>query len=89
MGWVNGLYVSRAIGGVLPKGRKYPDTPIELYSFHEAQDDEEVQPLTDVDRFAAFATMFNKQSGLKPIEDTETEERQSGVPDTIGGVDDG
>lgn len=91
VGWINGLYVSRAIGGVLPKGRKYPDTPIELYDFHEDQDDDDgAEPFTDADRFAMFAEMFNKQSGLKSIEEKEAEERQSRVPDTtIGGGDNG
>lgn len=98
MGWTNGLYVSRAISGVLPKGRKYPDAPLEIYATPD--EEEEAQPFTDVDRFKMIAAMFNKQFELKsvedkdstaekPIEDTDTEERQSGVPDTIGGGSDG
>ena len=98
VGWTNGLYVSRAISGVLPKGRKYPDTPIEIYA--KPDEEEEAQPFTDVDRFKMFAETFNKQFELKsvedkepaenkPVEDTDTEERQSGVPEAIGGGNDG
>lgn len=59
---MNGLYVSRAIGGALPKGKRYPDEPIRLYRIQgEDDEEEEVKPMTDAERFAAFAMVFNKQ----------------------------
>lgn len=87
VGWVNGLYVSRAIGGALPKGKRYPDVPIKIYdSSNDNPDGEEEkqEPFTDADNFAAFAAVFNKRrSDLKPINEMK------GAPDesaeTIGG----
>lgn len=71
VGWVNGLYVSRAIGGVLPKGKRYPDVPIKIYDSGDDNPDgkdEKQEPFTDADNFAAFAAVFNKRrSDLKPI----------------------
>lgn len=57
-GWVNGLYVGRAIGNCFPKGKKYPDEPLELWS--DGVVDETTEPFTDAERFAGFAAMFNK-----------------------------
>lgn len=56
-GWVNGLYVGRAIGASIPNGTKYPDEPLRLYK--TAEDEEE--QLTDADRFFAFAQVFNRK----------------------------
>lgn len=60
VGWINGLYIQRAIGSVLSKHGKYPDEPLTLYSTGKTTDDEEAYVLTDADRFFGFATMFNK-----------------------------
>lgn len=70
-GWVNGLYVSRAIDGAFPKGRRYPDRPLVLFGDQaEDLDDEETKPMTDAERFAAFAMVFNKQKfGINPGEE--------------------
>lgn len=57
VGWINGQYVARAVSAVLPKGKRYPETPIRFYGLPE---DEEGNVITDADRFAAWATMFNK-----------------------------
>jgi len=63
-GWVNGLYVQKAIGSALPKGAPYPEKPLQLYGEVEkpaSDDDEEVYVFTDADRFWVFANTFNKQ----------------------------
>lgn len=59
IGWVNGLYVGRAIGSCFPKGKKYPDEPMELWS--DGASDEYSEPFTDADRFGAFAAAFNSK----------------------------
>lgn len=59
VGWVNGIYVGRAIGNCFPKGKKYPDEPLKLWG--EGAVDETAEPFTDADRFAGFALMFNKR----------------------------
>lgn len=56
-GWIYGVYVGRAIGSAFPKGRAYPNEPINFYLDNSESD----QQFTDVDRFAAFAAVFNKQ----------------------------
>lgn len=58
-GWTNGLYVGRAIANCFPKGKKYPDEPLVLWSDGVA--DEFAEPFTDADRFAGFVSMFNKR----------------------------
>lgn len=57
-GWVNGLYTGRAIGNCFPKGKKYPDEPLKLWSDGAA--DEISESFTDADRFAGFAAAFNR-----------------------------
>ena len=60
-GWVNGLYVQRAVGSVLSRNGKYLDEPLTLYRVEgEEAVEEETYTLTDADRFFGFATMFNK-----------------------------
>lgn len=58
-GWTNGLYVGRAIASCFPKGKKYPDEPLVLWN--DGTNDEATEPFTDADRFAGFASMFNKR----------------------------
>ena len=58
-GWVNGVYVGRSIASCFPKGKSYPSEPIDFWGIREPEEDAE--PLTDADRFGAFAAMFNKQ----------------------------
>ena len=61
-GWINGIYIQRAIGASFSKHGKYPEDYIRLYSPEETATDEdgETYVVTDADRFFAFATMFNK-----------------------------
>lgn len=55
-GWINGSYVARAIGAAMSKRNKYPNEPIKFY---EPETNDEGEPLTDADRFNAFAAAFN------------------------------
>lgn len=64
LGWINGLYVTRAISSVLPKGSAYPNTPLTLYGTSE-ENDEETYVLSDADRFAGFAIQYNKANESK------------------------
>lgn len=59
VGWVNGIYVGRALGSCLPKGKKYPDEPLALWS--DGTPEETSEPFTDADRFAGFAATFNRK----------------------------
>lgn len=61
VGWMNGLYVGRAIGCCFPKGRKYPDKPMELWGVESTAEESE-EPFTDADRFAGFAAAFNRNN---------------------------
>jgi len=82
LGWIGGQYVARAIGAVMPKGKRYPDEPIRFYG---PQEDEEGNVLTDADRFQAFATMFNKANEgrfLKSDQDTTTADQNADSADT-------
>lgn len=84
VGWVNGLYVSRAIDGVLPKGKRYPDTPIRIYGTLD-DDGEDVERFNDVDYFKAIAMTFNAgHRNLKPIND-EVNGAPEESAETIGG----
>ena len=92
VGWVNGLYVSRAIGGALPKGKRYPDSPIRLYGNPE-EENEDTVPFNDVEYFKAIAMTFNKgHRNLKPVSEdsNNTDNAEEGAPvesadATIGG----
>ena len=64
-GWVNGLYVARAIGACLPKGKHYPHEPENLWGNTNDNMNEDVEPLTDADRFEAFMISFNAGFKLK------------------------
>lgn len=57
-GWVNGLYVSKAIGSCFAKNAKYPEEPLELWVSGDIS--EETEAFTDADRFAGFAAIFNR-----------------------------
>lgn len=76
IGWTNGLYVSRAIGSALSKRAKYPESPLQLYQTNDPE--EKKDGFTDADRFAAFATMFNKQFADRKKKEAEAE---SGLAD--------
>ena len=54
-GWVNGAYVARAIGASFSRCGKYPNSPIAFYETNTVDDE-----FTDVERFKAFAAVFNK-----------------------------
>ena len=58
-GWINGLYVKCAIAACLPGGGKYPETPMEIW-LNENVSENDSEPITDADRFAAWASTFNK-----------------------------
>lgn len=63
-GWTNGRYVGRAIGSCFPKGRKYPNEPLELWS--DRRDTEQVsESFRDADRFAGFAAAFNRRNSFE------------------------
>lgn len=54
LGWVAGIYSARAVGGSLSRKVKYPDKPLTLVA-----DDIKGKPMTDAERFAAWAEAFN------------------------------
>lgn len=68
LGWIGGQYVARAIGAVMPKGKRYPDEPIRFYG---SQEDEDGNVITDADRFQAFAAMFNKANEGKFLKESD------------------
>lgn len=61
VGWVNGIYVGRAINGCFAKNAKYPEEPMKLWTDGESAE-EVSDPFTDADRFAIFAATFNKNN---------------------------
>lgn len=62
-GWVNGIYVTKAVAAVLAKQAKYPEEVIDLFGSSQSRSsDEEAYVLTDADRFAGFAIQFNKSN---------------------------
>lgn len=62
-GWVNGIYVTKAVAAVLAKQAKYPEEVIDLFGNSQSRSgDEEAYVLTDADRFAGFAIQFNKSN---------------------------
>ena len=79
MGWTNGMYVARAIDSALPKGKRYPDTPLDLYGTPMIEDEEtgESHACTDADRFWAFASNVNANREIKAIDAKIAEERAS------------
>lgn len=86
VGWVHGLYVSRAIGGALPKGKRYPDSPIRIYG--NSDEEENVEKFDDVEYFKAIAMTFNKgHQNLKPISE-KTDEDEEGAPDESAVIED-
>lgn len=58
-GWVNGLYVGRAISSCFSKNAKYPEEPLKLWN--DGANQEENEPFTDADRFGAFVAAFNSK----------------------------
>ncbi len=77
LGWVAGIYSARAVGGSLSRKVKYPDKPLTLVA-----DDIQGKPMTDAERFGAWAEAFNagmrrKIAEAEPLalpETIETEE---------------
>ena len=62
-GWVNGIYVTKAVAAVLAKQAKYPEEVIDLFGSGQSRSsEEEAYVLTDADRFAGFAIQFNKSN---------------------------
>ena len=53
-GWVLGLYNARAVGANFSKKVQYPQKPLSLVA-----DDVKGEPISDADRFSAWAEMFN------------------------------
>lgn len=78
-GWINGIYISRAIGASFSKKGKYPDSPIKFYDDPVYdEDDIEMQTSFEIARFKSFANAFNNShSELASLEDVQT-----GDPDT-------
>jgi len=71
-GWTNGLYVAKAIGACMPKGKSYPSEPEKLWGNNE-EINEEGEPFTDADRFGAFAMAFNAGFKKKSADTSDTE----------------
>ena len=58
--WLHGLYFSHSINANFGKNGKYPEKPIELGSKKESN------PLSDSERFGAWAIAFNNSHGDLP-----------------------
>lgn len=58
-GWINGIYIGRAIGGCFSKRGKYPNEPLKFWS-NDQSEKESKEAFTDADRFAGFAAAYNK-----------------------------
>ena len=75
LGWAVGIYSAKAVGGSFSRKVKYPDKPLTLVA-----DDIEGKPMTDAERFAAWAEAFNagmrgrKKEPLALPETVEVEE---------------
>lgn len=76
LGWAVGIYSAKAVGGSFSRKIKYPDKPLTLVA-----DDIEGKPMTDAERFAAWAEAFNagmrgrkKEEPLALPETVEVEE---------------
>lgn len=59
-GWVNGMYIGRTINSCFTKNAKYPEEPMKLWG--EISPEENSETFTDADRFAVFASAFNKNN---------------------------
>ena len=76
VGWVNGLYVSKAVAAVVSKGAKYPEEAIDFFGVgnESGSETEETPKISDADIFAGFAIQFNKANEgrfKKPIIDAD------------------
>lgn len=65
LGWAVGIYSAKAVGGSFSRKVKYPDKPLTLVA-----DDIEGKPMTDAERFAAWAEAFN--AGMRGRKKEET-----------------
>ena len=78
LGWMHGVYVSRAIGASMSKRAKYPQTPIDFYERPEPE--EEAQPISDFERFKAFAMVYNAASNLPTLEEIIKADEANNTP---------
>lgn len=67
--WLYGMYNAHAIGACFSKGSRYPDKPDGLIDRHSS--DEPAYEFTDADRFAGFASAYNRSHHLETAEDQE------------------
>ena len=76
-GWVLGLYNVKAVGANFSKRAQYPQKPLSLVA-----DDVKGEPISDADRFGAWAEMFN--AGMRGKQAALSEEAVSdkAAPDT-------
>lgn len=98
VGWTNGLYIGRAVGGCISKKSHYPDLPLEIYKRPEPEEDsiqEESQMCFDAQRFLAFATVYNKANEKRfEGDDDDADDAGDESPDALldgdpsGNVDD-
>ncbi len=56
--WLNGVYITHAVGSVLSNDHQYMQEPI---AFFENEDDKEKKAKREADMFGAYAIMFNNQ----------------------------
>ena len=71
-GWAHGVYTLKAITS--SRNRKYPEEPLKLWGGQPV--DEDGKPLTDADRFEAWAMAFNArfQSKQEPVNEPQASE---------------
>lgn len=89
IGWIHGAYILHAIGAVLSKNGKYPETPMQFYAEENYdQGDDETHAFTDADRFMAFAITFNAEhQELNKPKETDAEpdiERHERLAEVVG-----
>ena len=75
-GWVNGIYVAKAIGSCLSKKSRYPSSPLQLFEEVSEAPDDDALAKRDLNRFMAIASMFNAahpELGGSLIQDEDTE----------------
>ena len=83
-GWVYGQYVASSIASNFSKRHKYPKEPYFLAHQHN---EEEGVPMTDADRFAAWAAAFN--AGHKDFKkaDGKNESEVNDLPASVSDPD--
>ncbi len=88
-GWVFGQYFASAISANFSKRHKYPNHPFYSMNMEGVEEEsEEARPMTDAERFQAWAISFNATHKSLDVVDAETTEKDDGtlVAEPISGA---